>query len=233
MTKPLRATAGFTLVELMTVIAIIAILATLLVPAVSGSRERSRRAYCQNNLAQLGKALAMYADANKEYLPATTLDGSVSVWDMALLPYVGEETNLFKCPSDPYLGSVPAGEQPRSYSCNGGQGSYGEGFPFGNYQLNPNGPSRMSDLDFTKSDIILLGEWPGITAADRGLMGRFSVSALNIDPRSGQIHDRNKGGNWLMASMSVKYFVRNDPALAAPSGNPPSARNLWRIYTGP
>ncbi|OQW96533.1 MAG: hypothetical protein BWK77_04340 [Verrucomicrobia bacterium A1] len=232
MMKTSRAPAGFTLVELLTVIAIIAILATLLVPVVSGSRERGRRAYCQNNLAQLGKGLTMYADANREYLPATTVDGSVSVWDMALLPYVGEATNLFRCPSDPYLDSVPAGQQPRSYSCNGGDGAYGEGFPFGNYQSNPNGPSRMGDLDYTKSDIILLGEWPGNSSANRGYMGRFGFSALNVDATCGRVHDRSKGGNYLMASMSVKYYERTDPALAAPSGNPPTSRNLWRIYTG-
>ena len=237
MTKPFRAPAGFTLIELLTVIAIIAILATILVPAVSSSKERGRRVYCQNNLGQLGKALVLYADANKDYFPSTTADEAASLWDTALLPYVGDATNLFKCPSDPYLDlTIPPGDVIRSYSCNGGQASSAAGFPFGNYRNTPNGPLRMGDLDYTKSDIILLGEWPGwpgISAADRGLVGRFSCSALNIDDRCGQIHDRGKGGNWLMGSMSVKYYERKDPALAKPTGSPyPTSRNLWRVYTG-
>jgi prepilin-type N-terminal cleavage/methylation domain-containing protein len=230
MMKQSRVPGGFTLIELLTIVAIIAILATILVPAVSGSRERGRRTYCQNNLAQLGKALVMYADEHKESLPASTRDGAASFWDTALLPYIGEATNLFQCPSDPFLSSVPAGEAPRSYSCNGASG--GAGFPFGNDQSSPNGPLRMSDLDYHKGDMILLGEWPGNSAADRGLVGRVSCSRLNMDQRCGRVHSQSKGANWLMASMSVRYLERTDPLLAS-AGDPATSPNLWRLYTGP
>ena len=63
-----RRPRGFTMIELLIVIAIIAVLIALLLPAVQQARERARRAQCQNNLFQLGLALNNYAMAH-EVLP--------------------------------------------------------------------------------------------------------------------------------------------------------------------
>lgn len=57
---------AFTLVELLVVIAIIAILAAVLLPVLSAAQERARRAYCMNNLKQLGGAWVMYANDNND-----------------------------------------------------------------------------------------------------------------------------------------------------------------------
>ena len=53
---------GFTLVELLVVISIIAVLAAMLMPALSRARESARRIHCVNNEAQIGKSLMMYTN---------------------------------------------------------------------------------------------------------------------------------------------------------------------------
>jgi prepilin-type N-terminal cleavage/methylation domain-containing protein/prepilin-type processing-associated H-X9-DG protein len=105
-----RRRPGFTLLELLVVIGIIAVLAALLVPAVQRIRESANRVACTNNLHQLGLALTMYQDRNR-ILPVDDTDtpptpmGTVFT---SLLPFIEEQNNspqvanpvsLYLCPS--------------------------------------------------------------------------------------------------------------------------------------
>lgn len=60
---------AFTLIELLTVIAIIGILAAILIPTVAAVRKKARKAECASNLHQLGMAINLYTNDNKGKLP--------------------------------------------------------------------------------------------------------------------------------------------------------------------
>jgi len=60
---------GFTLVELLVVVTIVALLAALLVPALMKAKEQGRSSVCKNNMRQLGLAMVLYADDNGDFLP--------------------------------------------------------------------------------------------------------------------------------------------------------------------
>ncbi len=85
---------GFTLVEILVVIVLIAILVGLLLPAVQSSREAARRMQCSNNLHQMGIALHNYHDTQRTF-PSGIVEPNFVLWTGSLLPYL-EQGNLFQ-----------------------------------------------------------------------------------------------------------------------------------------
>jgi prepilin-type N-terminal cleavage/methylation domain-containing protein len=67
---------GFTLIEILVVIAIIAVLIALLLPAVQAAREAVRRAHCVNNMKQIGLDMHNYVQTKKAMPPAKIYPGS-------------------------------------------------------------------------------------------------------------------------------------------------------------
>ena len=89
----------FTLIELLVVVGIIAILAALLLPALSKAVDRGNAIACVNNLKQLGLGHQLYADAENEYLPQNQQDnGSNHRWAYYLLEAKVITENLAWCP---------------------------------------------------------------------------------------------------------------------------------------
>jgi len=93
---------GFTLVELLIVVAIIAVVASILFPVFFLVRENGRRTTCLNNERQLGLALLQYTSDHDENWPSGTVAHSNQGvgWAGQSYPYV-KSTETFHCPDDP------------------------------------------------------------------------------------------------------------------------------------
>lgn len=101
---------GFSLVELLVVVAIIAILASLLLPALARTMESARRTICVNNLNQLGLSLRMYADEHSgdwplravryfgQYRPDAQLNSFLD--GVSIYPEYLDDHRVILCPSD-------------------------------------------------------------------------------------------------------------------------------------
>jgi len=117
--------SGFTLVELLIVIAIIAILGTIILPAVSGAVDLARNVACINNLRNLGTSMGLYhGDNRSEFWPCTSYNtprrgvttyfwgtntDPVETSPSPLMEYCQQNLSALSCPKQPWGSYVPQG----------------------------------------------------------------------------------------------------------------------------
>lgn len=85
---------GFTLVELLVTISVIAILATLLIPAVLKAKVRVQGTVCVNNLGQLQKCWMMYADDHNDFVPPNISANTNGAWRSTPDSWIGSSSAL-------------------------------------------------------------------------------------------------------------------------------------------
>ena len=199
---------SFTLIELLIVIAIIAILAALLLPALNQARARAQAATCTGNLKQIGSAIVLYAGDFGDYLPvANTLPSNGQrawEWRMELGPYLGiagrvielvdaqvTEEHLafnagpFHCPS--FLQAVPA--DPVSALKQGG--GYGWNFQFaGRNAFDSTGVLSRRKMPMVKKPAItaLAGDGPDAGSCDTAINSYSLLYPPNFNSVGGCIY---------------------------------------------
>jgi prepilin-type N-terminal cleavage/methylation domain-containing protein len=229
--KPKR---GFSLIELLVVLSILAILISFLAPARRTSREASRRSECKNHLKQIGIALHNYAETYGGFPPAYTVDADgnrLHSWRTLILPFMDqkplyERMDLSKPWNDPanaeaFNAQIPAYLCP-SASCPIQHTTYlavvGEGSSF-----HPIHPRPLSSFTDGTNETLLVIEvashqavhWMSPMEADEDML--LSFSPTTPLPHANGFHG-------LLADGSVRWFQAETPeatrrALMSIAGN--------------
>lgn len=182
---------AFTLIEILIVITIICILAALLFPTFSRTRESARTTTCAGNLRQLGLTMEMYVNDNNGFYPLPEAPRLLCTWVNRIEPYL-KSTQVLQCPSFPngdFVSGCPTREIINE-----------EGFEHhGSYSLNTLNPSpaqrhklRVSSLSHPSSSILLLDGtndiftfpgWPNPDVRDlreKGIVPRHNGNGVNV-----------------------------------------------------
>lgn len=245
---------AFTLVELLVVVAIVALLASLLLPAVVNGKRAARQTVCLNNLRQFGIGLNLYAHDNGDLLPREKAFSHIPSWTIPehhSWPIAAAATN-----SDVWYNAVPlaAGQRPLAFYAASNQAEFyasGSGFHCPTARVPGNrGDYPMLSLAINSklmrgssyTELISAIEQPSSTVlfTENGLPGERPVcdGQANYTGRPHAYANRfpmrhAKSGNLLMVdgsarSIPVSQVVDLDPTSSTYGGAPyPQLDVIW------
>jgi prepilin-type N-terminal cleavage/methylation domain-containing protein len=203
---------AFTLIELLTVIAIISILMAIIIPAVQSARESARRTHCANNIYQLTKGIIQYESkwvvfpsggwGNKWLGKSSRIKNSQpGGWTFSLLPYIEEEVlyenptyyshtvGTFNCPS---RRSVQLYEDNRSYyeNINPARTSRSD------YAINGGSSGTCPSIDAliranikSNDDVVICHKPPGQVRGNGGNSIKQKITSLSSSGHRNHKHD--------------------------------------------
>ncbi|MGH7978258.1 MAG: type II secretion system protein [Limisphaerales bacterium] len=213
---------AFTLIELLIVIAIIAILSAILLPVLTQARQRAWTVQCISNLRQIGMGMKMFADDNGELYPESGADiywnaidpvtGKAS-WMQQIYSYT-MNTNIYNCPGNVQL--PPALRGPFNYF-NGARAAY--------IQTGGDAAVKTEEIRFPAA-YVLSGDTCGVPNQSVGEGPDFTFDPLDADkddysqncvggPTNGvpyelwQVH--TFGQNILFGDGHAKWYKRYNP----------------------
>jgi len=232
---------GFTLVELLVVIAIIAVLVALLLPAVQAAREAARRTGCQSGLRQLAMAALNY-ESSERRLPtggamAPEEHQAGYAWRVAILPML-EESSLYEevgpladgrltqrrpatgppavfvCPSEPELPRAPS-EGWSSYAGVAGSGATEDGvwprLDDGTY-----GPTYIDGVYYagsaTRLSEVTDGTSHTLAVGERGYANTLDGWTVGAEWRAHRSNTSRVERVYMHATKNVRYPINADPA---------------------
>lgn len=190
-----RSDRAFTLIELLTVIAIIGVLAGIIIPVVGSVRKSAKKSQCLSNVRQIGIGMKMFSNDNRNRLPYMT-NSNVKTWDQQLLDggYL-PKGDVFRCPSDEGIRTESGFI--RSYAYNNYVGD----------NANQSVKGLLANVNKPLANIILVAD------GGYGLAVMNSGTGVNASKNSNcQTNHReggtvNKGANYVFADMHAAWVV--------------------------
>lgn len=236
-----RLASGFTLVEVLVSMSVIAVLVGLMLPSLTNVRETSNRVVCSSNVRQVGLGLAMYCDDNKGFLPSSVF---LSDFESSQFSLNGSQMMIVKL-ADPAsynatqpwdgLGRLYSADYllaPKVFYCPSHRGEH----PYQKYAAAWSGESVADDV---YSNYHFRGEGPdGVRQIERI---DPQTSALVTDGlRSVTDYNHKVGSNVLYADLSVRWYLDaggNVSQLLRDSGTGGSEggnyRDIWKSFDSP
>lgn len=211
---------GFTLLELLVVIGIIALLAAILFPVFARARENARRASCQSNLKQLMLGVVQYTQDFDERFPLSVAGVGISrvQWPDLVMPYV-KSTQIFFCPS--HKTTYPATPLAVAYDYPITWTPLYISYGANDWVFDPGYNFNTLAVMKSPARVVLISDWINSNAAGNGAANSITAttsasqgSGTATDGDTGYKRGRMRhlwGGNYAFADGHVKWFKAPEP----------------------